>query len=328
MESGSIVGRVPGFTDSGENRAFCHSHVVPCRKQEYFSELTPCLNNPMNYINKFNYRILRTIEGRMFRVSSSIPVVFLVFLSSPLFARNEPLTYDKMKNIIKNEIVEGHPIESIEDLMNYFKSNSYPIVENNAFVHHSRSLQNSSFDFPRVILYSGDGELIDPQQDYIGRTSNLFLAFAGDPSSPASNRLEAIGFEPGTDTFQFGEAVFPGKGRPVQFSEAPKSCVTCHQGHPIWDSYKVWAGVYGGADDCLADATESAAYHQFQSKNARVGRYKSLKIKDLESAETSDCRPDEERFMHNTALGVVLGQQNGLRVATEIGCLMLSVQHG
>jgi len=189
---------------------------------------------------------------------------------SPGMAFGAPiLDYPGLKAIIAD-----HAILSIEDLLAYLKSAGYPIVDNYALVYRSRSLQFASPEFPRVVLLGHDGApIFEGSQE-----SHIFLAFAGDARAPAAGRLEVISFDGDAATFRFEEVIFA-DGR-VRFDEAPPSCATCHgtDGRPIWDSYRDWPGVYGSADDYLADTAEKTRYQAFLAQNARSGRYEMIAV--------------------------------------------------
>lgn len=118
-------------------------------------------------------------------------------------------------------------------------------------MYRSRSLQEASFEFPRIILFDFDASTI--------------VAFNGHSSQKGFDRLEVIQFRQLTARFEFREIVFDGKNRP-QISDAnPEKCLKCHQSptrtdvdpRPNWEPYLTWPGAYGSMDKTMNPPTSS-----------------------------------------------------------------------
>lgn len=108
-------------------------------------------------------------------------------------------------------------------------------LSNQVFMYRSASLQEASWQKPRVILFNDDASFI--------------LTFNSDSST-----FETVTFDTKADRFLFREISFA-EGR-VNFGETnPQKCLDCHQvgkknedavdPRPIWEPYPVWPGAYG-----------------------------------------------------------------------------------
>jgi len=137
-------------------------------------------------------------------------------------------------------------------------SKNYPeYLEFHTLMYDSFSLHQSSFLEPRVIVYGPKAEFI--------------LTFNGGTHMRGGNALEVMQYEASTGAFQFREISFktPLKNETATFlTEAdiefensnmkytkanPNKCATCHgqSARPIWETYFLWPGAYGGNDDTL-----------------------------------------------------------------------------
>jgi hypothetical protein len=151
----------------------------------------------------------------------------------------------------------------------------YPgTLENFALVYASRSLQNASPEFPRVIAY-GQGFDINS-----AAFTGIVLTFTGDPAKADYNSMEVMSVDDGK-RIQLAEVRFPGTSGAPKIEKNPARCVACHgeRSRPIWDSYPVWPGAYGSEEDQIdARSEELANFVQLQAKFGKPGRYKNLKL--------------------------------------------------
>lgn len=181
---------------------------------------------------------------------------------------NTGITYDDLKRIISQEMVDGRPVKTLFDLLRYIKSNKSEHMRYWALAYESRSLQPASFSAPRVILYG---------------SFNLTMAFTGDIRHASSRRLELMAFDPSEAKFRFHEIEFPSRVEdPVVFRDEPRSCDSCHKGKPIFDAYRRWPGFYGSDDDRIDPELFSQQHEEFIGfQNFLVQAQDSSKIYSL-----------------------------------------------
>lgn len=135
----------------------------------------------------------------------------------------------------------------------------------------SQSLQGSSHDNPRAILF--------------GRTAQFILTFNGDPAQQHHQVIEVMQFREDRDVFELYSIDFSGDA-PRFSGPNPEVCAGCHGSppHPIWSSYEYgdretshWPGFYGSTHDAPALQTgEKAAFERFKERAAGHARYRHL----------------------------------------------------
>ncbi|MBX3018871.1 MAG: hypothetical protein KF767_13355 [Bdellovibrionaceae bacterium] len=119
-----------------------------------------------------------------------------------------------------------------------FKAAAPEYFENFVLIYRSQSLQESSFQAPRVLLFDPSGELV--------------VTFNGHPQHRGYGKLELMQFRGDTMKFEFREIDFTPNG-PKLSDANPKTCLQCHQSaaragvdpRPNWEPYNVWPGAYG-----------------------------------------------------------------------------------
>lgn len=176
-------------------------------------------------------------------------------------AEAEKLDFEEFRNII-----ETKKISKVEDLLSVLATNYPKYLSFHTFVYDSQSLQSSSYQAPRAIVFG-------PQAKFI------FTFNSQIPGHKTSgvDAIEMLDFNSQTSSFELREVRFrdsssePNEfgGKPYLISKAnPEKCLSCHSVfnknkwtqsasglrynpfvRPIWDSYPLWRGVYGGADD-------------------------------------------------------------------------------
>ncbi|MGZ6441016.1 MAG: hypothetical protein ACXWRU_13235 [Pseudobdellovibrionaceae bacterium] len=158
-------------------------------------------------------------------------------------------------NLMKT--LKDNDTKSIEEAL-LVVSRQYPeYLEFHTLMYDSFSLQKSSFLEPRVIVYG-------PKADFI-------LTFNGGTHMRGGNALEVMQYDPSNGKFQFREITFktPLKNETaslmteedIEFENSnmkytkanPNKCTSCHgqTPKPIWETYFLWPGAYGGNDDTL-----------------------------------------------------------------------------
>ncbi|TVQ79424.1 MAG: hypothetical protein EA369_04635 [Bradymonadales bacterium] len=131
------------------------------------------------------------------------------------------------------ERIEDQGIESIEELLDdpLF---SRTFGRSFLLIHDSRSsLQHASRDDPRVVLYNRK-----PNHQRM----NMMIAMSSREQLKGGNSLEIIDFQFDSADFQFARIEFEPSGTFLTLD--PPECAQCHQGRPVWDSYRFWPGVF------------------------------------------------------------------------------------
>lgn len=131
---------------------------------------------------------------------------------------------------------------SIEQFLTDWKKEKPEFFSNYVMAYRSRSLQQSSFENPRIILFNQNADFV--------------FTFNGDSKHRGFNNIEMMRFDHAQNKFEFYELSF--QNQKAQLSEAnPKKCLECHQSsqrvnvdpRPNWEPYNAWLGFYGSLDD-------------------------------------------------------------------------------
>ena len=178
------------------------------------------------------------------------------------------------------------------------------LKSNYALLFESRSLQEASYQYPRVILFA-------PSADGI-------FAFNGHAAQRGSNSLEMLTFDRKKNVFQLQEIVFK-QGQAMEFSQInPAKCVSCHGSdpRPLWETDSFWPGAYGGKNDLEITLTnnysqnEIDGFKRFILEAKTNPRYRQLrKIDRAFTRENASFRP------RNLNLAKYLVELNSKRLA-------------
>ena len=125
------------------------------------------------------------------------------------------------------EILSSGTVRSVEDLLRVLSRDRE--FTDYALMYRSRGLQNASFRSPRAIVSF-------PEEGFV-------LAFNGD-----GDQIEIMEFDDVNRAFNFYEVSLTG-GLPTITDPNPRKCRECHglyDPRPLWDSYDLWPGMYGG----------------------------------------------------------------------------------
>ncbi len=131
---------------------------------------------------------------------------------------------------------------SIEHFLSDWKQEKPEYFSNYVMAYRSRSLQQASFENPRIIMFNKNADFV--------------LSFNGDAKHRGFNNIEMMRFDHSQNKFEFYELTF--QNQKAQLSEAnPKKCLECHQSsqrtnidpRPNWEPYNAWPGFYGSLDD-------------------------------------------------------------------------------
>ncbi|RYZ65198.1 MAG: hypothetical protein EOP05_20945, partial [Proteobacteria bacterium] len=197
----------------------------------------------------------------------------------------QSFTFENLK-----EIVASKDLRSVSDVVPYLPEE---YRKSFTLMHKSRSIQRSSAEAPRAILFGNDAKMV--------------MSFNGDPNDAGYDRLEVMEFKDDTEKFEFKFIYFADKETKAEVIDSPMNCVGCHgmipsDLHPDWDVGLVWRGAYGSQDDTFAETQldpnlkeEAAAYTQFLGGVSQHDRYKHLdftKPLDTTPKDEVESRPN------------------------------------
>ncbi|MEQ1875768.1 MAG: hypothetical protein ABL958_03920, partial [Bdellovibrionia bacterium] len=179
----------------------------------------------------------------MKRLGQTLIVFAVLFVSAQAFAqpyRIKKKTDFTFENLV--ETLDGKQVRTIEALLPLLPRE---FLTEYVLMYKSRSLQEASFKFPRVLMYGND--------------ATLMMAFNGHASQNGFDSLEVIQFRQKSSSFEFHEITFDGKNRPSVSEANPAKCVKCHQSstrtnvdmRPNWEPYDIWPGAYGSVSGRL-----------------------------------------------------------------------------
>ncbi len=143
-------------------------------------------------------------------------------------------------DLFKNNI-EVSGANTVDEALGLIPSEFF---ENYVLVYRSRSLQDSSFEYPRAIVF--------------GKSARFIMSFNGHESQKGYNSIEAIQFREDEQKWEFHEITFS-ETTPPKFEKNPTKCLECHQSpsrqnvdmRPNWEPYNFWPGVYASMDKTL-----------------------------------------------------------------------------
>jgi hypothetical protein len=172
-------------------------------------------------------------------------------------------------------LIRTHDIGTVNELLAALPATQR---RNYALMFDSRSLQEASFENPRVILYGPDARFV--------------MTFNGGAAQRGFRAVETLEFDAVTREFRLRELEFPerpGGAAAVRVSEAdPERCLRCHGSppRPLWDSFPLWPGAYGERYGASLTERERAGLERFLAQQASHPRYRYL----LDVARYADAR--------------------------------------
>lgn len=233
----------------------------------------------------------------------------VIFVAGLLFFYGIPghaFLYEDLVDLIRNKF-----ISTIDQVLPHLPAE---FLENYTLAYDSRSLHESSPDFPRVILF--------------GNSAKLILTFNGSPDQRGYQNLEIMQFREEARVFELRSISFD-KG--IRFSDRnPAACLACHGAspRPVWSSYEYsednevqhWPGFYGSTHDApILNPEEKAAFVRFLTLAPAHPRYQSLKLQDEGSRwYPYGPGPYKHQFRPNNRLGNLLARLNAQRVAHHL----------
>jgi hypothetical protein len=215
-------------------------------------------------------------------------------------------------------ILEDKRFNRIDDLLSYLYQAKPDYMSHYTLGFKSLSLHESSKENPRAIVF--------------GKAGRFMITFNGERSQKGYDLLEVVEFNSQDKVFEYREIQFNDLrqlpiGQPYQISKVggPEGkCLECHShSRPIWESYSVWPGFYGGDDDIPIGAMSKgpafehshqesvqADWNRFEQQYSHQGRYRSLRPMATSVIFSSDygARP-------NADLSAVMTKMNIDRIA-------------
>jgi hypothetical protein len=196
--------------------------------------------------------------ARAKKITKTVLVALYSLLSLPVVAGE--IDFDTLR-----QKIEVQHLKSVEQVLATLPAT---LRSRYVLVFSSRSLQEASYEAPRVILYERDAGTV--------------ITFNGDPGQRGFNALELMSFDERSERFEFREIVFPAPGGDsgaVAFSDPnPPRCQGCHGAapRPVWDSSPLWPGVYGERYGMRLSPREEAGLGAFLARQKSNPRYRSL----------------------------------------------------
>lgn len=175
--------------------------------------------------------------------------------------------------------IEQNSFSSVDELLKYWSEQDPIFFQNYTLVYHSLSLQDSSFENPRALVF--------------GDTQELVLTFNGDPKQRRYDSIELLRWT--GNEFEFRDIKF--ENGSAKLSQAnPKQCLTCHTKNalPIWDSYDRWPRVYGSIDDAIIDFIKDKYAHTRFPKEVR----ETIEMELNGITQFNDNRPNHIRYQY------------------------------
>jgi hypothetical protein len=140
------------------------------------------------------------------------------------------------------QVTETTSAVTVEDFLADWKKADPLVFRFYLLSFRSRSLQSSTPQAPRAILFS-------PAADFMA-------SFNGHGALRGSRNIEMIRFDHNTEKFEFRELSFDLKNPPSISEPNPQKCLECHQSftrtdvdpRPNWEPYFMWPGFFGMTD--------------------------------------------------------------------------------
>ena len=245
-----------------------------------------------------------------------------------------------LEAFINNQNSKKHP-QTLESTLEELKRVEPNFFDQYVLMYNSRSLQTSSFMFPRVLLNSPN--------------STTIISYNGDPADHGYDRLEVMRFNPQTAKFTFNEINFL-NGKLNLSENNPQKCMNCHQNssrkvndpRPNWEPYSIWPGAYsssavGGYElsdpnspkyDPLLNQnaqSENKMYQRFLDevalKHPRYRLLKPMEHDELEGYFPAISTPKDAPNKFTTIMTDQLLNLNALRIARLIKNSKISVNY-
>lgn len=155
------------------------------------------------------------------------------------------------------ELIDQKKPANVEDFLSEIKRIYPEYFKQYILMYRSRSLQGSSFQEPRALVF--------------GYSAKLVMSFNGSNRQRGGDRVEFLQFLPDTNSFELRELSFE-NATPKLSKANPPRCIKCHQSpqrqevdpRPNWEPYNVWLGAYGGIRESF-DEVPSETITRFET---------------------------------------------------------------
>lgn len=175
---------------------------------------------------------------------------YFYFLGAFLFSLtclNIGHAYQELDSVLKDSVFDLNAFinnlndqdqpQTLESTLVELKKVEPHFFDHYVLMYKSRSLQTSSFMYPRVLLSS--------------ENSTTVISYNGNPEDHGYDKLEVMSFDPQSAKFIFNEIGFS-NGYLKLSQNNPKKCMSCHQNssrttndpRPNWEPYSIWPGAY------------------------------------------------------------------------------------
>ncbi len=165
--------------------------------------------------------------------------------------------YDRIKGPSIDKLISEAKDANIKTADEFKKFAAEKYGENYVLMRETGSVQGASNESPRAILFQPNAMLV--------------ATFTDHPTDPKKNAIEMMEFNHKTKKFDFQELRFANNEFKVS-KQNPTTCVSCHQGRPIWDPWPFWKGAVGGVDDRLAPAQTETSWGNYLVQRDQVGK--------------------------------------------------------
>ncbi len=141
--------------------------------------------------------------------------------------------------------------KTVEQFLEVLSQKDPEFFKHFTLMRESQSLQGSTPQFPRAIVFGEDAKFV--------------LTFNGSPNQTGYQKIEMMQFvesQDGKSGFELRELTFGKDQRPMLSAANPAECSRCHgtDPKPIWEEYDRWPGAFGEDDDALIDFDEVQKY--------------------------------------------------------------------
>lgn len=186
--------------------------------------------------------------------------------------------------------IHSENIQSLPQLLESLKKADPELMSQYLLSFRSRSLQESSTRYPRVII--------------VGNHARFAMAFNGRKNHSGYDSLEVIDFNESEKKFELREIKFIEDDLPILSEVNPSRCLKCHQSpqrdqidpRPNWEPYSMWPGFYGAFTGQFGSTT-TFSDRRFGPEDEILKHDILNEKKNLDVFE-SQIKPDHPRYKH------------------------------